>query len=358
MPKTYNDLYDNIISVDSLYDAYYEITSEKRFKPSTLIAADHIEYTIDRLHNDLDNMTWQPDAYREFMTRKEVKRRIVNEPSFRDRILQNSITVKTFPLFAPKFIYHSYAATPGKGPLLAAMTAQSFMRAARHNGPVYVLQCDIHHYYDSVRHDILMEQISRTIRDKRLLEIWWRMIHGFHGDTGTGIALGARTNQLGANIYLNVLDHFVKDCMGWRYYLRFMDDFLLIGNDKQELRRALADIKWLLDTALRLKLNDRTKIFSVTQGADYVGYRIFLDHLLPRKRNVKAARIRFKDLSRRFRHGEITVEYAGRRVNSFLGYMKHCDGMRTTESTLKYLRLTKGDKDNGKNSIDCHDHGI
>ena len=358
MPKTYNDLYDDIVSIEGLYNAYNEITSQKRFKPSTLIASSHIEATIDGLHNDLQDMTWQPDEYRQFMTKKEVKRRIVNEPSFRDRILQNSISIATLPLFRPKFIYHSYAALPGKGPLEAARTAQRFMRAAGRNGPVYVLQCDIRHYYDSVHHDILIDQISRTIRDKRLMEIWSRMIRGFNSDTGIGIALGARTNQLGANIYLNVLDHFVKECIGWKYYLRFMDDFMLIGNSKQELRSALADIEWLLDTALRLKLNDKTKIFSVKQGADYVGYRIFLDHFLPRKRNVKAARIRFKDLSRRFRHGEITVEDAGRRVQSFLGYMSHCNGKHTTESTLKYLKLTKEDKNNGKNSIDCHDHGI
>ena len=179
------------------------------------------------------------------------------------------------------------------------------------------------------------------IRDKRLLEIWCRIIEGFHGDTGVGLPIGAYTSQLSANIYLNVLDHFVKDCMGWRYYLRYMDDFLLIGNDKHELRHALADIKWLLDTELRLQLNDKTKIFSSKQGIDFAGYRIFNDYLLPRKRNVKAARIRFRTLSKDFQDGKISMRDASSRVQSFLGYMKHCNGTRTTTSTLEYLKLRR-----------------
>ena len=305
------------------------------------MASDHIEEMIEKLHADLSDMTWEPDKYSEFITKKEVKRRVINAPSFRDRILHHAIIREVLELFVPKFIYHSYAVTPGKGQHKAVFAAQRFMRAASMKGQTYVLQCDIRHYYESIRHDVLLTQISRTIRDKRLLGIWCRIIEGFHGGTGVGLPIGAYTSQLSANIYLNVLDHFVKDCMGWRYYLRYMDDFLLIGNDKHELRHALADIKWLLDTELRLQLNDKTKIFSSKQGVDFAGYRIFNDYLLPRKRNVKAARIRFRTLSKDFQDGKISMRDASSRVQSFLGYMKHCNGTRTTTSTLEYLKLRR-----------------
>lgn len=341
MPKTYNDLYENIISIENLYAAYHDARSDKRLRPDILTASSHIEEIIDNLHDELVSMKWQPDFYSEFIAKNEVKRRVINAPSFRDRILHHAIIKVVLPLFVPKFIFHSYAVTPGKGQHKSVETAQRFVRLAMKDGPVYVLQCDIHHYYESMHHDILINQISRTIRDKRLLEIWRRIICGFNGDTGTGLPIGAYTSQLSANIYLNVLDHFIKECIGWKYYLRYMDDFLLIGNDKESLWKALADIQWLLSTFLLLKLNRKTRVFKATQGIDFAGYRIFYNHILPRKRNIKAARIRFKNISRMFRNREVPVEYASSRVNSFLGYMKHCNGYMTTGSTLAYLKLKR-----------------
>ena len=182
----------------------------------------------------------------------------------------------------------------------------------------------------------MLEEIQRTIRDKKVFEIWRRIIESF----SAGLPIGAYTSQLSANIYLNVLDHFVKECLQWKYYLRYMDDFILIGNDKAQLWESLEDVRWLLDTKLKLKLNNRTKIFKACQGVDFAGYRTFSNKILPRKRNVKAARHRLKKF--------VGKELASR-VASFLGYMKHCDGYRTTFSTLQKIKI--GDDFNGKQNL-------
>ena len=322
MPKTYNNLFEKVCSLENLYAAYNDAKKNKRFKPEVLEAGFCIEKTIHELRQELLNLTWQPQEYREFLLKTEVKRRIIHAPTFRDRIVHHAILRIVKPLFEKKFIFDSYAVTVGKGQVKAVKRLQNFLRRASKNGEVYVLQCDISKYYPSMSHEILLEEIKRTIRDKKVFEIWRRIIESF----SEGLPIGAYTSQLSANIYLNVLDHFVKECLQWKYYLRYMDDFILIGNDKKQLWKSLEDIRWLLDTKLKLKLNNRTKIYKACQGVDFAGYRTFSDKILPRKRNVKAARHRLK---------KFVGKELARRVASFLGYMKHCDGYKTTFSTLK-----------------------
>lgn len=338
--KTYNHLFEKVICIENLYEAYKNARRGKRFKPAVLAATWDIEKTIHQLHEDLKNETWEPDPYREFLCESEVKRRIIHAPSFRDRILHHAIIQIVQPLFEKKFIYDTYAVMPGRGTHRAVFRVQEFLRRAAATGEqVYVLQCDISKYYPSMRHDVLTEQIARTIRDKKLLRLWAKLIDGFQPETGVGLPIGALTSQLSANIYLNALDHFVKECIGFKKYVRFMDDFILISTDKAELKSALADIKWLLDTHLRLRLNPKTRIYAASQGVDFAGYRIWWSHIRPRKRNIKAAKIRFKNLSHQYKYGRTNLDDIQARVSSFLGYVKHCDARKTTESTLKWLQI-------------------
>lgn len=332
MPKTYNNLFDKICSLENLYAAYHDAKKNKRFKSEVLKAGFFIEEIIHDLHYQLHDMTWQPEPYREFVSQAEVKRRIIHAPTFRDRIVHHAILRIVKPLFEKKFIFDSYAVTVGKGQIRAVKRLQDFIRQASKQGEVYVLQCDITKYYPSINHSILFKEISRTIRDKKVLEIWWRIIDSFP----EGLPIGAYTSQLSANIYLNILDHFVKEELGLKYYLRFMDDFIIILNDKQQLWSVYDKIHLFLTTRLKLRLNKRTKLFKATQGTDFAGYRTFRNKILPRKRNVKAARRRFKKFVSRIKRNEATKKELSARVQSFLGYMKHCDGYRTTQSTLKY----------------------
>ena len=345
MAKTYNHLFDEITSYENLYGALHDAARGKRFEPEVMDVLFQREDVIRTMRREMQNGIWYPSGYREFLCKTEVKRRVIHAPTFRDRIVHHALVRVAAPLFWSKFIYDSYAVTPGKGTHKAVSRVQEFLQKAGRGGDVYVLQCDIHHYYPSIQHDVLFEQICRTIRDKRVREIWWRIIDGFNGDTGVGLPIGALTSQLSANIYLNVLDHFVKECIGWKLYLRYMDDFILVGNDKKKLWRALDDIRWLLDTRLRLTLNDKTALYPACRGVDFAGYRAWTNHILARKRNVKAAKKRFSKLSKDFADWKVGYGDVQQRVSSFLGYMKHCNGYDTTRSTLDRLKLHRNHKE-------------
>lgn len=341
MAKTYSNLFEEIVSFPNLLAAYFEARRGKMNCASIMKLNRNYEDVIFTLQKELREKTWEPKQYREFLCVTEVKRRIINAPAFEDRIVHHAMAKVIRPLFERKYIYDSYATIKNKGTHKAVYRVQDFLkRAARRGESVYILQCDISKYYQSIDHDVLIEQIERTIRDKEVVELWKKIIDGF-SDTGKGVPIGSLTSQLAANIYLNVLDHFIKECMQIKYYVRYMDDFVLIGNSKEELWKNLADIKWLVEGHLKLKLNRKTKIYPASRGVDFAGYRTFTSYILPRKRNIKAAKKRFKDISHKYKNGEMDLESVRQRVTSFLGYVKHCQAKRTTISTLKWLKLRR-----------------
>ena len=176
-------------------------------------------------------------------------------------------------------------------------------------------------------------------------EIWFLnlILKGHPSYVVKGVPLGNQSSQWFALYYLNTIDRLVKEKLRIKYYLRYMDDFIFVENSKKRLREILADTIWFMDTQLRLKLNPKTKIFPISRGVDFAGYRTFTNKILPRKRNIKAARIRFKKLSNQYRHGRIRIEDIRPKVASFIGYTKHCNARKTTQSTMKYLLLKRGE---------------
>lgn len=337
MPKTYNNLFNKIISYENLYLAYLDAKKHKKLKAEVLEFGINAESKLMDIHNRLKAGTWQPGHYREFLAKTEVKRRVIHAPDFADRVVHMAVYRVIMPLFEKKYIHDSYACRIGKGTWKATQRLQYFLRVAkRQNQRVYVLKCDISKYYPSIYKPELMAEIARTIRDKHLLKLLESIYYDFNNNQ-RGIPIGTVTSQLAANIMLNKLDHFVKECIGAKYYLRYMDDFIIIHSDKNRLKEILRDIEWFVSAVLKLRLNPKTGIFPDSQGVDFAGYRTWATHIKPRKRNVKAAKIRFKTLAWHLKHGRITKEAIERRKASFEGYMCHCAGYRTTLSTLRWL---------------------
>ena len=403
--KRYDDLFDIIVEPENLYAAFENARERRHYKSEIMEVSDKIEDKLAQLRFDLLVGEWKPGGYHQFECRTEVKRRIINAPVFIDRVVHHAMIQVIMPLFERKFIYDSYACRlkpkryhgekefdfvrRKKGTHRAVKRLQHFIRSAEdtsESGRAYVLQCDISKYYLTIDHEILKREIRRTIADRRLLEIWDKMIDGYHEPinpvikeillremartgadaatlaeyalkldrappkkTGKGVPIGALTSQLEANIYLNPLDHFVKETLHAKYYLRYMDDFIIVAGTKEELKEHLAAVRWFIEERLNLVLNPKTQIFPASHGVDFAGYRTFRDYILPRKRNIKAAKIRFKNISHRYKYGRADLEDAKSRVASFLGYIKHCKASKTAESTLAHLVLcrqqTKGDKD-------------
>lgn len=341
MPTTANNLWSRLISFENLYRAYTEARRGKRYTHAALRFSGDVEENLINIQNHLIWKSWAPGKPREFVV-MEPKRRQIQAPPFCDRVVHHALVQVVEEHFERKFIFDSYACRTGKGTQAAVARTQHFMRVAKRNwgDGCYVVKADISRYFASIRHPILLAEIERAISDKDVLWLWRKIVAGYGHEHGVGLPVGALTSQLGANIMLNRLDHFAKDHLGLKHYVRYMDDFVVIVKDKQEAVKTLE----LLAGEVRdlgLELNPKTAIHPWQRGIDFAGYRIWPTHILPRKRNIKRARRDFIRLAGRYRQGLVTRERVHERVSSFLAYAKHCQAQRTVEAILGDLVLVK-----------------
>lgn len=339
MPKTHGDLYDQIIDFDNLVAAFHQARRGKRYAPVPARFSARREEELINLHNHLVHGTWQPSPLREFVV-TEPKLRLIHAPPFADRVVHHAIHRVIEPLFERKFIYDSYACRKGKGHVAAAKRVQHHLRVARRNwGEVWVLKADISRFFPSVDHNSLMHEVGGTIRDDRVLDLLWRIIRG-SGFDDYGMPIGSLISQLLANVQLNRLDHRAKDDFGYRHYVRYMDDFVVLAPSKADAWVALDALAAELE-AMNLMLNPKTAVFPAQRGIDFCGYRIWATHMLPRKRTTKRARRDLRKLAAQYAEGRIEIRTVQTRVASYLAYAKHCQAQQTTAGILNEIVLTK-----------------
>lgn len=347
MPKTLRNIWEEITSFENIFGAWNDARRRKRYYPQILKFGANVEENILGIQGELLHRTWRPSPWREFICR-EPKLRLIQAPTFADRVVHHALVRVINPAFERKFILDSYACRKGKGTLAAGERLTHFlraahMRAAQQRKRVYVLKADIKSYFPSISHDILMEIIQRTIGDEGALWLINQIVRDNGFDT-FGLPIGAFTSQLFANVYLDVLDHYIKEELGARWYVRYMDDFVLVETDKPRLHEILTMIGVVLWERLRLRLNPKTGIFPASQGTDFAGYRHWTSFRLPRKRNIKRFRRKLRRMRRLYADGRINVAFVRARVMSFLGYTKHCKAHRTAGSALSELVLARDEE--------------
>lgn len=339
MPVTHNLLYDQISSFDNLLGAYYMARRGKRYTEQCAAFSAVREEQLINLHNHLVYGTWEPSPPREFVV-TQPKLRLIQAPSFSDRVVHHAIYSIINPLFERKFISDSFACRAGKGHLAAAQRVQQQLRQAKRSwGKVWVLKADISRFFASINHDILMGEFASTIRDRRVLDLLDRIVRN-SGFEGVGMPVGALVSQLGANVMLSRLDHVAKDDLGYPHYTRYMDDFIVLLPTKVAAVQAMTVLGEEVN-GLGLALNPKTAVHPADRGVDFCGYRMWATHMLPRKRNIKRARRQFKLMAERYAAGHIDLSYIRPRVSSFLAYTKHCQAVTTVESVLDGFRLTR-----------------
>ena len=342
MARTAKNIWQEAATFTTLARAFQKVREGKRFDSDTMRFYANLEDNLFALEAQLQARTWKPSPFREFIVHVPKLRRI-QAPEFGDRVVHQAVMLCAAPVFERRFISDSYANRVGHGTHAASRRLREFLRAAsvKFEKP-YLIKADISKYFPNISHDRLMERVRRLFADPGVIWFFDTLIRG-SGYEERGLPIGSLTSQWLANLYLDSLDHYVKDELGIKYYVRYMDDFVLVGPDKAWCKEKLA----LLDEhvqGLGLALNPKTGIRPVSQGVDFVGYRHWPSHTLPRKRTVKRFRKQVKSLQRRYNEGKISFLDVNSRVQSFVGYMKHCNGFRSTASALDKLVLVGNGK--------------
>lgn len=339
--ETLRNIYPTIYDFDNIHEAYLNARKNKRYRGDVLEFTAHLEENLIQLQNELIYKTYRVGRYREFYV-YEPKKRLIMALQFRDRVIQWAIYRHLNPWFDKQFIYDSYGCREGKGTHRAADRLQYWVRQVnRKKERYYYLKLDISKYFYRVDHKALMDILRRKIEDEDLLELLDRIINCEHTAFGlpaftdpadcpkedrlldAGMPIGNLSSQLFANIYLNELDQYVKQELRIHYYIRYMDDIIILHQDKRYLHEVKDEIETFIMDKLRLNLNKKTAIRPISQGIEFVGYRIFPTHRKLKKASAKKMKARLKYVRAAFERGEIDAESLRATEASYLGVLKH-----------------------------------
>ncbi len=341
------NLFDGIASFEALHAAALRAAKGKRSKPGVAAFLANLETEVLQLERELQQGRYKPGGYRKIEI-FDPKHRVVSAAPFRDRVVHHAWCAVCEPVLERGFIHDSYANRVGKGTHRAVARYERFRDRFRH-----VLRGDIFRYFPAIDHEILKRDLRRRIGCERTLALADRIVDGsnrqepvrllFPGDDlltplqrRRGLPIGNLTSQLFANVYLNPLDHYCKEVLRAKGYLRYVDDFAVFHDDRGQLEEWRDRIETFLQ-GRRLRLHPRkTEIVATQEPAKFLGFV-----LLPggRRRlpddNVRRFRNRLRGLRERWRHGTAARDEIERRVRSWIAHAEHADTWRLRQSIFR-----------------------
>ena len=327
MPKTIKNCFRKNLTFDKLMAAHQRARNNKTYKSELIRFEINLENNIMNLLNRIKNHTYHLGNYYSFVIYEPKKREIKALP-YQDRIVHQWYVEEFIkPYIIPKFIDTTYACLPEKGTHKAVEQVQKYMRIAKRNwGNFWILKCDIHKFFYSIDPHILFDILQKQMSDKELIDFTKLLIFDKRlPHEKVGIPIGNYTSQFFANIYLNELDQYVKRTLHLPYYVRYMDDFILLLKTKQECIDYLQKIALFLYEHLHLFLNEKSRYYPAKMGVNFCGYRTFCTHRLLRTSCKKKIKKQVKIWNQLYAKNELDVSIANQSLQSWLGHSSHCD---------------------------------
>ena len=328
--------------------AFKKAKKNKRFKEGVEEFEMNLEEELFKLQKELNNKIYYPKPLRRFVIR-DPKSRVIHASHFRDRVVHHALVNILQPIFEPAFVYDSFANQIGKGTHKALERFDEFKRKVSKNGKLirdakysnqvigYVLKADIKHYFHTVDHDKLLEIIGRKVKDEKVIWLIKKILKNkensfpavshenscsaLQNSHDKGMPLGNLTSQFFANVYLSELDYFVKHELKAKFYIRYVDDFVLLDKSRENLENYITEINNFLRNELKLELHpDKSKIFPIYHGASFLGFRVFYYHRLLKKSNIRNFRRRLESFRNLKEKELISDEKITESINGWLVY--------------------------------------
>ncbi|MEK6968866.1 MAG: reverse transcriptase domain-containing protein [Nanoarchaeota archaeon] len=329
-----NDLYSQSYSYSNLFLAYQKARRHKTLRSEVIEFEQDLGNNLSKLQLELIFHTYKPQPLTTFVIR-DPKTRKISKSHFRDRIVHHALCNIIEPFFEKSFIYDSYANRKRKGTLKAIRRFEYFSNKISKNNTeiAFALKCDIKHYFDNVNHNILLTIIQRKIKDAKI--IWLIKIILSNYGNNTGMPLGNLTSQFFANVYLNELDYFVKHKLKAKYYIRYVDDFVIIRDSFKIINEWKERIDRFLNENLMLELHpDKSKIIPLNRGIDFLGFKIFLHYRLLKRRNRRKFQRKLRENITLFETKQINYDKLYDFMEGWIAYAKHANTYKLRQKIL------------------------
>jgi hypothetical protein len=308
--KRYKNLWDKFVSMENLNLAAKKAVKSKKNKKLVKYFLKHQEELLRKLQDDLMTGRFRTSEYVVRTIYEPKKRNIYILPLYPDHVVHHAIINVVGPIWQAGFVKDSFACIPGRGLHSASSHVMRFVRKYK-----YVLQCDVRKFYPSINHEIMFDIIKRKICDDRLLNVLRDVIYSVGGETN--LPIGNLTSQWMGNVYLNKMDHFIKEVLRCHAYVRYCDDFLIFSDDKAQLHQYKKVIEDFLMKNLALRFS-KSSVFPVKNGVTFVGYRHFKKFILLRRYGAKKMIKRIKNI---VIYGDDSDKSVGR-LAAFHGWIK------------------------------------
>lgn len=367
------DLFDSICSMDNLYRAYQNAKSGKGWYTEVKQIEKRPFYYLAGLQYMLRNHLFKTSEYEIFILNEGKKKRDVYKlPFFPDRIAQWAILQVIEPFLLANMTTDTYSAIPGKGIQPIVNDLRGYYKTKRVDGKKksvwvpsillsdeentrYCYKIDLHHYYQSINHEVLKQKFRKVFKDPELLWLLDEIADSINTateedlielslsgeievDPNTGIPIGNYMSQYSGNFYLSSFDHWVKEELHVKHYYRYMDDVVIFASSKEELHEIHRKVTAYTRDYLHLNIKGNYQIFPTkVRGVDFVGYRFFGEYTLLRKSTA----INFKRKMRACRkkmENNIPPTYSEWcSFNSYKGWLGNCDSYRLSKKYIEPL---------------------
>ena len=337
------DLWQELCSCNNLELAYKKARKHKTTKDYVINFGKDLQNNLLLLRSELLFYCYNPKPLVNFIVRDPKTRRI-SKSDFRDRVVHHALCNIIEPILEKSFIFDSYANRKGKGTLKALQRFDYFKRKVSKNNTsnCYILKADIRKYFETVNHNILLSIIKKKIKDTRILWLVRKILgnYGLKRERETrGMPLGNLTSQFFANVYLNELDQFVKHKLKAKYYIRYVDDFVILHRNKETLENYKKEIDNFLKT-IKLELHpDKSKIIPLRKGVSLLGCRVFYYHQLLRKSNLRKFQRKINEKIDLVQNNLLTYDSLLDSINGWFGYAMWADTYNLRQSIIIRINI-------------------
>ena len=355
--RSIKNIKERVTDFGNLRDAYFHARRNKRFRNEVLEFSANLEDNLHDLQKALRDQTYVPGPYKKKVIHDPVDRLIMWQ-AFIHRVVQWAVYQVINPEFVRGYIEDSYACIKGRGSDAAAQRLFYFMqqagrkdqRAARDEKgrPLsrhYVMKLDTSKFFYRIDHQVSLNLIGKKCNyDPWIMWLMDLFVNapgekfGFPPGKGVkdvspdemladrGLAVGSLLNQMLANVNQNEVDHYAKRELRIHYYVRYMDDIVILSDSKAQLHEWKEKIERFMQERLKLELNPKKCFIEpISRGIDFCQYRVFPDHIKLKKATALRMKRNLKRIQHLYATGEITLERAQKTVSSYMGLLSHCD---------------------------------